>query len=141
MNINNYYSNVPDNIKQVFDSYVPFGSDFVYYCVSNTTGLPSEYIALYRPIGSDQLKQVTAIRSGNNNTFVFSLTDKTGSLDGVTVAHPEYAYSNLVGAGRYYDPPSGSGLVVVCVVVLACLSILRTVFGGIKWFRLKRYRV
>lgn len=141
MTINNYYSAVPDNIKQVFDSYVPFGSDFVYYCVSNVGGMPSEYVALYRPVGSDQLQRVTATRSGNNNTFVFTQSEAAGSLDGVTVVHPEYAYSNLVGAGRYYDPPSGSGLVVICVVVLASLAVLRTVFGGVRWVRSRRYRL
>lgn len=140
MTINNYPANVPSSVRGVFDSYVPFGSDLVYYCVSNAYNTTAEYDAIFRPVGSDQLKLVRAVRQ-TDGTYEFSISDRSGDLQGVVVAHPEYAVSNIAGAGQYYDPPSGSGLVVVCVVVLASLSILRTVFGGIRWVRSKRYRV
>lgn len=140
MYIQNVGSQVPSNIRSVFDSYIPFGSDFVYYCLDNSYG-NNTYVAIYRKIGSSSISRVMAQRS-SDGFYTFTQTDDiAGDWSTVSLSHPEYGYSNMTGVGQYYDLPSGNTLLTVCIVVLASLAVLKTVFGGIRWIHSKRYRV
>lgn len=140
MNISNYPSNVPTNVRSVFDSYIPFGSDFVYYCVNNSYG-DASYRAVYRSIGSKDISEIIATRQ-SDGTYSFVHNESIqGDYSSISVSHPEYAYTNLKGVGEYYELSSASTLLTVCVIVIASLTILRTVFGGVRWVRQRRLRV
>lgn len=138
MNINNEQYSVPSAVWNVFQSYIPFGSDYVAYC-SRYSSSSREFVLLYRKIGSEDFSRVIATYNyGGSYNFV----EDTASADDVVVAYPYYAYSNFKGQGQYTTLPSTDSLMCLMLVICACLLILRTVFGGIKlWGSRKRYSV
>lgn len=136
MNINNQLYSVPSAVWGVFQSYIPFGSDYVAYCSRYNTS-SREYVLLYCPLGSKEFSRVTASsNSGGYYTFV----EDSIAYEDVSVSYPYYAYSNFRGQGQYTTLPSTDSLVCLMLVVCCSLMVLKTVFGGIKLWTSRRSR-
>lgn len=136
MTINNNPYSVPSNVWTVFESYLPFGCDYVAYCSRYNTSL-REYTLLYRKIGSKSISRVVAL-SNSGGYYTFSESELSNTYDGFVTSIPYYCYSNLKGQGQYTTLPSTNSLVCLMLVVCASLMVLRTVFGGIKLWRSRK---
>ena len=136
--VNNLAYTVPDAVRDIFYSYLPYGSDYVMFCDRYSTGVSSgitSYTMLYRRVGKDTVDSVVCSRSSSSAEWVVTTSSSSDEYDGFTVSKPYYAYSNLNGQGRYTVLPSGQNLVVLMLVICASLLVLKTVFGGIRLWR------
>lgn len=138
MNIVNVNQNVPDQVRQIFEGFIPFGSDYVMFCDRYSTTAGASYSCRWRAVGSSSVSSVSVSRSSSSGDWSVSSVSTLGDYDGFVVSLPYYAYSNLQGQGRYTVLASGQNLVVLMLVVCASLAVLRTVFGGIKFWRSRR---
>lgn len=143
MNISNLSYSCPSQVKEVFYSYLPFGSDYVIFCSEYSTSR-REFTCLYRKIGQKNLSEITAVstRSGSTASWSGYDFDEVSLVDteysGFSVSDPYYAFSNAKGQGQYETLPSTDSLVCLMLIICASLSVLRTVFGGIKLWSAKR---
>lgn len=131
MNISNLNQVVPDQVRDLFFGYVPFGSDYVMFCSNNNNGV-AEYTLLYRKIGEKSLSRVVCRRSSATSDWVVSSSSLDTEYDGFSLSAPYYAYSNIEGQGRYTVSPTGQNLAVLMLVVIASCFVLKIVFGGIR---------
>lgn len=138
--VNNYPQIPPSNIVGVFDGKVPFGSEFIYFCAESGSGVNTKYTALWRVPGSDTINAFDAVRQADG-TYTFRDREEYESYDLLSGTHPEYCYSSVPGGGQFHQLSSGGQLQTLMIVVICSLLILKTVFGGIRWIRSKKYRV
>lgn len=135
MNVSNVNVSVPDQVRELFFGYVPFGSDYVMYCSDNNNGV-SEYTLLYRKIGSSTIESVVCRRASASSNWVISSSSLDREYDGFSVSSPYYSYSNVEGAGRYTVSPTGQNTAILMLIVIACCCVLKVVFGGVRlWSR------
>lgn len=124
MNIVNTNEIVPTRVRDLLLSYVPFGAEYVLY-----SSAPNTYDLVYAVINSHTSHhiQVTYV---NREYVVSKLSDS--EYTGYTVDNSYYCYASSPQNGVRASLPVNNDILVFGIIVIACLLILRTVFGGIK---------
>lgn len=130
MLISNVNHTIPAEVRDVFLGDIPFGSDYIMYCSEYTTQRQS-YECIVRYVGESMIHLHTATKQAGSD-YVFNTSEYNHDVSTVTTVHPDYCYGNIRGQCRYVSVPSASDLVCLCLIVIASLTALRVVFGGIK---------
>ena len=137
MTINNIEQNVPSQARQLLESVVPFGSNYVVFCSEYSVSGVRKYDVIYNPIVGKKIYHFQVTQNGSfwSQVSEISVTD---DYDGFTVSHPYYAYSSIPKEGIFETLPTTSTFICLMLIVCCCLSILRTVFGGVKLWSVRR---
>lgn len=142
MTINNLEYDVPQHVRDLAYSYIPFGSEYVLY-TSEYTNTRRVYDLLYKKPVSDvvhhvQIVNVPASYTGSASWLVSVLPDLESSYEGFDVQYEYYAYSSIPGEGVHEQLPTTGDLVCLMLIVCASLMVLKTVFGGVRLWRSRK---
>lgn len=145
MIINNLPYDVPSHVRELLYSYIPFGSEYVLY-TSEYTNNRRVYDLLYKKPVSDvvhhvQIVNVPASYSGSASWSVSVLNDLESSYDGFDVQEVYYSYSSIPGEGTKEQLPTTGDLVCLMLIVCASLMVLKTVFGGVRFWHSRKSSV
>lgn len=139
MNISNLEYTPPANVRNYFYNYIPFGSDYVIYTSQYGTGTnyTRKYDLLVHKLGSKLYKHYQATQTNSGTTFTV-LSD--GNYDSFVTSQPFYSYSNIAGSGiQDTTLPTVNNTICFMLIILASVSVIKMVFGGIKlWSNRKR---
>ena len=139
MQVVNLPYDVPQHVRDLFYSYLPFGSEYVIY-TSEYSNSRRVYDLLYKKPVSEvvhhvQVVNVPATMGGSASWTVTVLSDLNDAYTGFDVDQVYYSYSSLPGEGVKEALPTTGDLVCLMLIVLASLACLKTVFGGVKMWR------
>lgn len=127
-------------VKQYFYSRIPFGSEYYIYSVPQTQNGLTEYEMILRKVGTNDYEGFNLSRASTSSPYVLSRFT-VGSAEEIRVDYPYYCYSSESSQGIVETLPSASNTNTMLLIVVASLAVLRTVFGGIRWVRSRKYQV
>lgn len=139
MTINNLEFSVPQQARQLLYSCIPYGSEYVIFTSSYNQG-QQVYTLIYKEPAKTDLHQFNLTHA--NNTWDLTEVNNNNVYDSFSVQVPYYAYSSVRGQGVKEALPISSEIGNFMLIVICCLLVLKTVFGGIKlWSQKRRYSV
>lgn len=124
---------IPQNVRGIFYNLIPFGSDYVIFCSSYSSSQQVYDLYYTRPVVHDQHHYTISHQTGGD----YILNEDTSfneAYDGYMVSSPYYAYSSSSGQGVKEVLPATNDITAFMLIVVASILILRTVFGGIKFW-------
>lgn len=138
MDINNYPTSVPTQVKQLFYSKIPFGSEYYIYSSGQSQQGLTVFDMLLRKVGEEDFTHYTISRNTTASPYTLN-TVTAGDISEVSIQYPYYCYSSDSSQGIVEQLPAAQNLNTMLLIVIGSLAVLKIVFGGIRWVRRKSY--
>ena len=141
MQITNLPQNVPAQVKNLFYSIIPFGSDYVIFTSSYSVNSQVYDLYFAEPI-THTFHHYTVTHQSNSEYVLNEDTSFDTSFDGFSVSYPYYCYSSSPLEGIIEKLPCVDNIICFSLIVVSLLCVLKVVFGGIRlWSSRREYRV